>query len=425
MLAAATWVPRHYPITLGTDNGPDTNGALSLLDERVGLNVEASSMTQTFFAPVDTHRPFSSKEWTPQRIGRSQSPWFAGNPLPMWIHDVQSLEFLELNESAEHQYGYTRAEFLSLMLMEVHAPEGHPECESASYGKDPNKTWIHLRKDGTQIFVKLRVNELEFRGRKALYVVAENMTEMLHAQAQLLQLAHHDGLTGLPNRILLEQRMAQVLTAARDRGHQAAIICVDLDRFKQVNDRYGHHVGDEYLKRIGTMLTRRLRGMDTVARTGGEEFTILLGEVESVAAARTVAKALLQVFSLPLEVEGHQLMLGASMGVAVYPDHGHEGVELWKSADAAMYRAKRAGGNRHSMIAGGVTNAAADTAGIEARLWGMLLERAFKLQYQPQYNMDGKIRGLEALLRLPMSPTNVLSPDRFIPLEAVRDFVPV
>lgn len=114
----------------------------------------------------------------------------------------------------------------------------------------------------------------------------------------------------------------------------AAESCLDLDRFKQVNDRYGHAIGDEYLKRVGIMLTRRLRGMDTVARTGGEEFTIVLGEVESVAAAGIVAKALLQAFSASVEIEDHKIILGASMGVAVYPDHGEEAAQLWRSADA-------------------------------------------------------------------------------------------
>jgi diguanylate cyclase (GGDEF)-like protein len=229
-------------------------------------------------------------------------------------------------------------------------------------------------------------------------------------------MAHHDGLTGLPNRILLEQRMSLTFAAARESGHRAAIICLDLDRFKQVNDWYGHAIGDECLKKVGTLLTRRLRGMDTVARTGGEEFTILLGEVESVAAAGVVAKALLQVFSSAIEIEGHAIVLGVSMGVAVYPDHGMDGAELWRSADAAMYRAKRTGGNRHVLVESGSMTTAVESAGIESHMRTMLQDGGFHLHYQLQYDRNNQIRGMEALLRLPHPGLGYLSPDRFIPV---------
>jgi diguanylate cyclase (GGDEF)-like protein/PAS domain S-box-containing protein len=229
---------------------------------------------------------------------------FAGNPLPMWIYDVKSLRFLEVNESAVRQYGYSRDEFLALTLHDIQPPQDAPVQDVLhGSGADPDKAWIHVKQDGTQIYVKIRANDTRYRGRQGRYVIAEDITERRSLSAQLLQLAHHDSLTGLPNRTLLEQRMSQAFAGARERGHRAAIICLDLDRFKQVNDWYGHAVGDECLKSVGTMLTRRLRGMDTVARTGGEEFTIVLGEVESVAAAGIVAKALLQVFSSPVEVE--------------------------------------------------------------------------------------------------------------------------
>ena len=359
-------------------------------------------------------RPPRSKANRPKRESRLQ--WCAGNPLAMWIYDVQTLRFLEVNESAELQYGYSRTEFLKMTLHSIDRSDVSAGGEHNKSAIGTEKAWIHLRKDGTRIFVKLRGNDLLFLGRQARYVVAEDVTQTLELQKHLVRLAHHDALTGLPNRILLEQGMLQGLATARALGHRMAIICVDLDRFKSVNDRYGHHVGDECLKRIGAMLTRRLRGMDTVARTGGEEFTIVLGEVESVAAAGIVAKALLQAFSLAIELEGHKVVLGASMGVAVYPDHGAEAMELWMSADAAMYRAKRAGGNRHFMVASGTNTAATDTVSVEAHLREMLMDEAFQLHYQLQYDMRGQIRGMEALLRLPHSPAHVLSPERFIPI---------
>lgn len=352
----------------------------------------------------------------PERYRRKARVPFAGNPLPMWIHDVESLRFLEVNESAADQYGYTRAEFLALTLNDI-LPVQHIEvAQEVVRGGDLDSACVHLKKDGTPIHVTLRTNEVRFKGRHGRYVVAENITERLQLHARLIQLAHHDALTGLPNRLALEQRMKQSLTVATERGHRSAIICLDLDRFKHVNDRYGHSVGDECLKRAGNMLIRRLRGMDTVARTGGEEFTIVLAEVESVAAAGMVAKALLQVFSLPVKVAEHEILLGASLGVAVFPDHGIDGPELWRRADVAMYRAKRAGGNRHVMLSANITSALAETIDIEAHMHSTLEREQFRLDYQPHYSMDGQICGLEALLRVPDLNLDPISPDRFIPM---------
>jgi diguanylate cyclase (GGDEF)-like protein/PAS domain S-box-containing protein len=341
---------------------------------------------------------------------------FAGNPLPMWLYDIGASCFLEVNESAERQYGYTREEFLSLNLSDIAVPQNVPILQAVHPGgrAATDSTRIHRKKDGTQIYVKVCANDIFFHGRQMRFVVAEDITEQRHLHAHLLQLAHHDALTGLPNRILLEQRMNRGFATARAEGHRAAIICLDVDRFKQVNDWYGHAIGDECLKRVGSLLTRRLRGMDTVARTGGEEFTIILGEVENVASAGIVAKALLQAFSAPMEIEGHRIILGASLGVAVYPDHGIDAAELLRSADAAMYRAKRAGGNRHEFVGSFITTAAAEVSGVDAHMRTMLQAGELQLHYQLQYNMSGRIRGMEALLRLPDPDLGFVSPDRFI-----------
>ena len=347
---------------------------------------------------------------------RANTFLFAGNPLAMWIYDVESLRFLEMNESAERQYGYTREEFFRLTLNDLRPRKEDRSVPDRIHPGDPDNVRIHLKKDGSQIFVQICANDVVVDGRPARYVIAEDVTERMHLHAKLLQLAHHDGLTGLPNRLLLEQRIAEGLADAHSREQRAAIICVDLDHFKQVNDQYGHALGDECLRQVGVMLTRRLRGMDTVARTGGEEFTIFLGEVESVAAAGMVAKALVQVFSTPLEIEDQQIVLSASMGVAVYPDHGGECTKLWRCADGAMYRAKRAGGNRHVMVASEFASAAADTAGLTSYIHTALQNKFFHLEYQPQFCRAGRIRGMEALLRLPEPKHGLLSPERFIPI---------
>jgi diguanylate cyclase (GGDEF)-like protein/PAS domain S-box-containing protein len=340
---------------------------------------------------------------------------FAANRLPMWMYDVETLRFLEVNESALAQYGYSREQFLALTLNDLR-PQESANCLEPHESADLDQACVNIKKDGTRIFVRIHAHDFVVRGRQVRYVVAEDVTERRHVQTELHRLAHHDVLTGLPNRSLLEQRMNQIFSSALKQGHRAGIICLDLDRFKQVNDWYGHAIGDECLKQVGTMLTRRLRGMDVVARTGGEEFTIVLGEVESVAAAGIVAKALLQVFAHPVEIEGNSIVLGASMGVAVYPDHGTDSADLWRRADAAMYRAKRAGGNRHALVAQNLTTASLESAGVEVHMREMLQSGGFRLNYQLQYNMTGEIRGMEALLRLPHPHLSYVSPDRFIPI---------
>ncbi|WP_255550755.1 GGDEF domain-containing phosphodiesterase [Granulicella sp. dw_53] len=340
----------------------------------------------------------------------------ASNPLPMWIYDVESLRFLEVNEHATHLYGYTQEEFLSLTVNDLFPESDLSKAEHGPYTKliDIEQKTVSTTKDGTLIPVKLHVSELRYRGKQARYVVVEDVTEM-HSVQELVRLAHHDDLTGLPNRILLKQRMAESFNAAKKNGRRAGLICLDLDRFKQINDWYGHAIGDECLKEVGSTLVRRMRGMDTVARTGGEEFTLVLAEVESVEAAEVVAKALLQIFSSPLEVEGHSISLSASIGMSVFPDHGTDDSVLWRSADAAMYRAKRAGGNRHAMAAS-ITTVMSENIGIENHMRENLSSGGFHLQYQTQYFMSGQIRGMEALIRLPHGSLGFVSPDRFIPL---------
>jgi len=350
---------------------------------------------------------------------------FEGNPLAMWIHDLESLRFLEVNESAQRQYGYTRQEFLTLTVNDLRDREESAPLPPnlSSRMTESDIVWVHHKKDGTRIYVEARCNNLLYNDRPGRFVVAEDVTERRHAHAQLLQLAHQDPLTGLPNRILLEQRMGDALTLAGQRGQRAAILCLDLDRFKQINDWYGHATGDECLKRLASLLTRRLRGMDTVARTGGEEFTIVLGEVDSVASAETVAKVLIQTLSKPIEIEGHKIVLGASIGIAVHPDHGIEASELWRSADAAMYRAKRAGGNRHALATSSKNKLIDESLEVDAQMRSMLHIEGFDLHYQVQYYLNREIRGMEALLRLPSLKEAVVSPDRFVAIAEERGMI--
>ncbi len=239
---------------------------------------------------------------------------FNGNPLAIWIYDAVTLQLLDANESALKQYRYSREDFLQLKLDDL-VLSGSGKGEGGGRGsKDcsDNEVQRHLRSDGTQMNVAVRSNELCHLGRPCKLVIAEDITERWHVNAELIQMAHHDGLTGLPNRTLLGDRMSQAMTTAQRLGHRTAVICVDLDDFKKVNDWYGHAVGDEHLKHVAGLLTSRLRGMDTVARLGGDEFAIVLGEISSLESAGLVGKMLLQTLNKPAVTTTPTLMVTRS-----------------------------------------------------------------------------------------------------------------
>jgi len=275
---------------------------------------------------------------------------FDGNPHPMWIFDQETFAFLKVNAAAIGHYGYSQEEFLSKTLRDIRPPEDIPRLEhrlkDAGAGTLYSGPWTHIRKDGSRIQVEVASHGILFEGRMARFSLVQDITERQQLYERLVYQAHHDILTGLPNRLLLKDRMGQMLAAAERLGQQAAVICMDLDRFKQVNDTYGHHVGDICLQQVAASLRERLRMTDTMARSGGEEFIVLLGQLRGPEDAGHVAQILLDSFRQSLMIEGHTISLTASIGIAMYPTDGTAAHDLWRLADSAMYRAKHAGGNQ-------------------------------------------------------------------------------
>ncbi len=360
--------------------------------------------------------PNSRGELTPESPLSEASILFNGNPLAIWIYDVNSLELLDANESALSQYGYAREDFLQLTLTDIVLPEQQArESEQPRGGHHyANIVHSHLKSDGTHIEVAIRSNDVVYRGRQCKLVIAEDVTERRNIDAELLQMAQHDALTGLPNRALLSDRMTQALTSAQRLKHKTAVVSIDLDNFKKINDWYGHAIGDAYLKHVAGLLTSRLRGMDTVARMGGDEFAIVLGEIGTVESAGLVGKMLLKALNKPTIIGGYTIQPRGSLGIAVYPDHGADMDEVWRCADAAMYRAKRAGGNRYIVAGLDPCTPADDIAALDMHLRDILDKERLLLHYQLQYSPNDKLRGMEAFLRLPDTGHGYISPDRFL-----------
>jgi diguanylate cyclase (GGDEF)-like protein/PAS domain S-box-containing protein len=344
---------------------------------------------------------------------------FESNPHPMWMYDTETLAFLHVNDAAARQYGYTQAEFAQMTMADIRPGEEFSKLvvELKRSCENPlNGPWRHQRKDGSFMLVDIASHQLEHDGRKVTFALMQDVTERDRLHEQLVHQANHDILTGLPNRALLEDRMAQTIAHASRYGHKAALLCLDLDRFKQINDTYGHAIGDICLQEIGRRLSARVRAVDTVARTGGEEFTVLLHQITESEDAERVAADILRALNEPYRHNGIDIDLTASLGIAVYPDHGTDPSILWRDADTAMYRAKKSGGNQYMHVSQEISEATLEATELEKHLRRALKDGGLELHYQPIYTKDGQLCGLEALVRLHHPLLGMVYPDRFIPI---------
>jgi diguanylate cyclase (GGDEF)-like protein/PAS domain S-box-containing protein len=261
---------------------------------------------------------------------------------------------------------------------------------------------------------KPAAHELDLIGKTSR--LAAIAIEQRHLTDKLAHQAQHDALTGLPNRVLFEDRLQQALHAARRRGWLIAVLFVDLDRFKQINDTLGHPVGDGLLRQVARRLGDCIRKTDTLARMGGDEFTLLLTELQDYQYALTVAGKLLDALKASFQVDGYELFVTASIGISAYPRDGNDAATLQRNADTAMYRAKSGGRNGFQFFRPELSASALETLEIENALRKALENSEFQLRYQPQVDTNGVISALEALLVWNHPKLGVIPPAQFIPV---------
>ncbi len=248
--------------------------------------------------------------------------------------------------------------------------------------------------------------------------VFSDITLMKENQARLEYMAHHDPLTELPNRALVESRLQQELEQAHRHGHQDAVLFIDLDHFKQVNDSFGHLVGDELLCAAAKRLSLRLREGDTLGRLGGDEFILLLSMLNDTQDAAVVARDFIAALNEPFQLpSGHEVFIGGSIGISLFPQDGQTVSELMKNADAAMYLAKESGRNQFSFYTPELNADARNKLALENDLRRAILQNELTLHYQPKVDLrSGRIVGAEALSRWRLADGRWVPPAQFIPI---------
>ena len=268
-------------------------------------------------------------------------------------------------------------------------------------------------KDDLEQRVADRTDELT----KANTQLQKEIYERVQAEQRIWHMAHHDSLTGLPNRTLLLDRLDQALAQSRRDKTRVGVVFLDLDRFKSINDTLGHAVGDELLKKVASRLSKVVRGVDTVSRLGGDEFIIVLRELRYAADATLVVEKILRALALPVSVLGNELCVTPSIGISIFPDDGDEAMQLLKNADTAMYSAKARGRNTYQFFTPRMNEEATRLFQLETQLRHALDNREFTLHFQPQVEITApSVCGMEALIRWRHPMLGMMPPGEFIPV---------
>ncbi|OGI51537.1 MAG: hypothetical protein A3E57_09005 [Candidatus Muproteobacteria bacterium RIFCSPHIGHO2_12_FULL_60_33] len=288
---------------------------------------------------------------------------------------------------------------------------------------------VNRKKDGLLYYEEKTITPLKDAGGNIVRFVStgKDITQRLQSEERLHHLAHHDPLTDLPNRLLLQDRLTQAMREADQLERLVAVMFLDLDRFKTINDTLGHDIGDALLKTVAERLATCLRPGDTVSRLGGDEFTITLANVAHVDDVTRVAQKILDQFISPFRIGGRDLFVTPSIGITLYPLDEKQPENLLKDADVAMYRAKELGGNRFQFYTPELNLRAARRLELETGLRQALERQEFILHYQPLVDMKtGRIRGMEALLRWQHPEFGLIPPLDFIPLaEEIGLIIPI
>ncbi|MFK0309921.1 putative bifunctional diguanylate cyclase/phosphodiesterase [Pseudomonas sp. NPDC090233] len=347
----------------------------------------------------------------------------ANIPASVIVQDLESQRILLANQQAERLFGGRGSSMIGQLPGHCLAPAAADYLEQQlSRGARNAKGYAAETRVDTACGPRtLRSRALlsQHREGQADYVlfIAEDATEELAAHAQIHHMAHHDALTGLPNRTLFNERLKQALVRGHEGDKLTAALCLDLDNFKNINDSLGHAFGDKLLRALGKRLRRELREHDTLARLGGDEFAVVLTHLDNREAACNTAQRLIDAVCPPFQIEGHQFTVGVSIGIAIAPDDNEQAEQLLGYADMALYEAKRNGRNRYECFQVELDVAARQRRLVETDLRTALHLGQLHLHYQPVVDQQtSSVTGYEALLRWEHPTRGMVMPMDFIPI---------
>ncbi|WP_296231361.1 PAS domain S-box protein [uncultured Pseudomonas sp.] len=412
----------HYQVTYRIQLD---NGGLRFLESTAKLQLDDAGQPQRM---VGTLVDISERLLREQRLQASEEKFakaFHSSPDAITITERDTGRYIEINEGFTRITGYLDWEVIGRTVHELSIwayPEERVRMieHLTQHGQVLHMEMHGRHRDGELRLVDVSVQPIELDGVPCLLLTARDISELKQAQAQVQHLAYHDALTNLPNRALLMDRLTQQIALLKRHELRGALLFLDLDHFKHINDSLGHPVGDSVLRLITARLEASVRLEDTVARLGGDEFVVLLSGLEGKRSevtrhVRQVADKLRQLLAEPMLLDGHRLQVTPSIGVALIPDHGNTPADLLKRADIALYRAKDSGRNAIQLFRTTMQDAASARLRLENDLRLALARGEFELHFQPQVDArDGKVVGAEALLRWQHPQLGPQSPAHFI-----------
>ena len=351
---------------------------------------------------------------------------FDHNPNPMMIVDAATLRFIDVNQTAVDTYGYSHERWLTMTPYDLRPPDQRADVavkvEALAVAGTTELDTNHMCADGSRIDVRLTSITVERDGVTVHMITVQDvtarnaaLTRALLSETNLAYDSLHDRLTGLPNRALLYDSLTAAIVRAREQSRSVAVLFIDVDDFKNVNDSMGHGAGDALLRAIADRLRSNTRQVDCVARMGGDEFIAVLGDIDGAERAAEIARHLGHVAAEPIRWGTDEIGVTCSIGIALLPGHGEDAETLIRAADTAMYQAKRDGGGTACMFTPAMHHAAERRLRLDGRLRKAIDAGDFRLDFQPIYELNGPLRASEALIRWPQPDGTVLLPGDFIP----------
>ncbi len=348
----------------------------------------------------------------------------------IFLFDAKTLHFSYVNAGARANLGYTLEQLSQMTPVDI-----KPEMDEAQFramiapllcGEQDLLKFetVHLRADGSLYDVLVHLQLDTHNVRPTFVALILDITERKKAERQIWDQAHYDALTGLPNRILLQDRLAQKITKAHRTGERIAVMFIDLDRFKEINDTLGHAQGDRLLAQAAKRLQCAVRASDTVARMGGDEFVVLIPELDEPRLAMRTAETIVDTMAAPFDLDGHVVTVSASVGIVLYPDDGLNAESLLRCADQAMYLSKSRGRNCYTFYTPDLEQASQRRLRLVSQMRSGLEEGQFSLNFQPIVDLaSGAVDKAEALLRWTHPTLGAIPPAEFIPLAEDSGFI--